>query len=175
MSSSKLNALVEAIENDNQVAIKKLLDSGIDLNSDVVIGAEYEEIDDPDEIPLLFFVIMKGVDLDIIKMLIDAGMKLDYYTKEGLGAVDVAIKYRRSDIVKLCKEKGIDIVGTKRKSGMTPLMLAASFSDYDMVDFLLKEGANLQVRDRYGMRAIDYAAKMGQKRMKEYLEKRSQE
>lgn len=170
--NDKLKRLLEALERDSLVEIKNLLASGdIDLESDVIVGEEYD-MDEPDEIPLLFYVIMNGVTLEAIKMLIEAGMPIDTYTREGVGALDIAIKYKRSDIVKLCKEHGISLTDTKRKSGMTPIMLAAGFNDKEMVEFLLKEGANPLERDNYGMNALDYASRLGYKNMKTFIEEK---
>ncbi len=170
--NDKLKRLLEALERDSLVEIKNLLASGdIDLESDVIVGEEYD-MDEPDEIPLLFYVIMNGVTLEAIEMLIEAGMPIDTYTREGVGALDIAIKYKRSDIVKLCKEHGISLTDTKRKSGMTPIMLAAGFNDKEMVEFLLKEGANPLERDNYGMNALDYASRLGYKNMKTFIEEK---
>ncbi len=170
--NDKLKRLLEALERDSLVEIKNLLASGdIDLESDVIVGEEYD-MDEPDEIPLLFYVIMNGVTLEAIEMLIEAGMPIDTYTREGVGALDIAIKYKRSDIVKLCKEHGISLIDTKRKSGMTPIMLAAGFNDKEMVEFLLKEGANPLERDNYGMNALDYASRLGYKNMKTFIEEK---
>jgi ankyrin repeat protein len=38
-----------------------------------------------------------------------------------------------------------------------------------MVDILLENGANINVTDKAGMSAMDYAKKLGQKNMLEYL------
>jgi ankyrin repeat protein len=64
----------------------------------------------------------------------------------------------------------MDINSTKRKSGMLPLLLASCFRDTDMVDLLLANGADINATDRYGMSAMDYAKKLGQKKMLEHLE-----
>jgi len=101
---------------------------------------------------------------------VEAGMDLHFVNREGLGALDIAIKYRRPDIVRFCKERGISLSTTRRKSGMTPLMLAAAFNDTRMVEYLLEEGAELNGVDAYGMTALDYARKMGQQKVKELLE-----
>lgn len=165
-----LRKLLQALERDSLVEIKKLLEKGdIDLQSDVIIGEEYD-MDEPDEIPLLFYAIMNGASFEAIEMMLEAGMPIDTYTREGVGALDIAIKYRRSDIVKLCKENGISLTATKRKSGMTPIMLAAGFNDKEMVEFLLKEGADPAERDKYGMNALDYASKLGYDSMKSFIE-----
>ncbi len=165
-------ALLEAVERDNLVALRKILESGtVDLDGEVIIGEEYD-LDEPDEIPLLFYVIQKGISPEALEMLLEAGMDLHFVNREGLGALDVAIKYRRPEIVRLCKERGISLTTTRRKSGMTPLMLAAAFNDTEMVEYLLEEGAELNGVDSYGMTALDYARKMGQKRVQELLEAR---
>jgi len=172
---NRLSELLEILERDNLVALKKILqDSDIPLNSDVIIGSEYE-MDEYDEIPLIFYAVMKGASLEAIEMLIDAGMDINTYTREGLGVIDYAIKHRRKDILKLCKEKGISLTQSRRKSGMTPLMVAASFNDMDMVEYLLTEGADITARDKFGMSAIDYASRLGNKKMKEFLEKFEEE
>jgi len=165
-----MQELLEAIERDNLVAMKKILEKGdVDLEAEVVIGEEYD-LDEPDEIPFLFFVIQKGISLEALKLLVEAGLDLAYVNREGLGALDIAIKYRRPDIVRLCKEEGVSLSESRRKSGMTPLMLAAAFNDTEMVKYLIEEGADVNGVDKFGMTALDYARKMDQGKVKEYLE-----
>ena len=165
-----MQELLQAIEHDSLPKIKSLLKSkDYDLNCEVVIGAEYD-LDEPDEIPLLFYVIQTGASLEAIELLTENGMKLDYTNREGLGAVDIAVKYKRKDIVTLCKNSGIDLTASKRKSGLTPLMLAASFNDIEMMKFLISEGADAKSVDRYGMDALSYAKKLGQKSAVKFLE-----
>ena len=163
--------LLEAIERDSLAQIKRLLSSKkYDLNSDVEIGTEYD-LDEYDEVPLLFWAIQMGASIEAIELLIDNGMDIEHTTREGLGAVDIATKYGRLDVLKLCKKYGIDLTTTKRKSGLTPLMLATSFSDIEIMEYLIKEGASIDSRDNFGMNALDYANKMGQTKAKEFLEK----
>jgi ankyrin repeat protein len=167
--------LLEALKRDNLVALKKLLEGrDIDLSQDVIVGEEYE-LDEPDEVPLLFYAVQHGVSYDAIVMLIDHGVDINEVNREGVGALDIAIKYRRMDIVKLCIEHGADITKSHRRSGVTPLILAASFNDIEMVEFLMSFGADADTADKYGMRAVDYAKRMGQKRMLNFLEKLNNE
>ena len=165
-----MQELLKALEHDSLPQIKKLLSSGnYDLNSDVEIGLEYD-LDEYDEIPLLFWAIQSGVSLEAIELLLENGCDLKQTTREGVGAVDYAIKYRRDDIVRLCKENGVDLTTSKRKSGLTPLMLAASFNDIEMMKYLISLGADPKAKDNSGMDALDYAAKLGQKSAVKFLE-----
>jgi len=162
--------LIKALEQDSLPHIKKLLSSGkYDLNSEVEIGTEYD-LDEYDEIPLIFWAIQNGVSREAIELLIQNGAKLEQTTREGVGSLDYAIKYRRRDIVELCNEKGIDLTTSQRKSGLTPLMLAASFNDIDMMKYLISLGADPKAKDKIGMDALDYAAKLGQKSAVKFLE-----
>lgn len=168
-----MDKLLEALANDNLVALGKILDSGsVDLSQEVMMGTEYE-LDDYDEVSLLFFAISSGASLEAIEMLIDAGVDIAQLNHEGLSAIDVAIKYKRLDVLKFCHSKGMDLSQSKRKSGITPLILAASFSDMQIVSYLIENGADIDGADNYGMRAVDYAKRMGQKKMLEFLEAQS--
>ncbi len=165
-----MQELLEAIEHDSLPRVRKLLESQkYDLNSNVIIGAEYD-LEDYDEIPLLFFLVQKQASSEMIELLLNHGMDINLRSREGLGVVDIAIKYRRKDVVELAKKRGVDITTSKRKSGLTPLMLAASFNDIEMMEYLLQNGAAIDNRDNYGMSAFDYAKKMGQKKAASFLE-----
>ncbi len=170
MSSNELiDRLLEAIEHDNLVEIRKILCmEGIDLNCDVTMGEEFG-LQEPEEIPLLFYIIMNRISPEAFDLLLQAGLDINYTNTEGLGAIDIAIKYRRHDIVRRCKEAGISLNKSQRKSGMTPLMLAAAFNDLEMVKYLIEEGADINTVDNYGMTALDYAKKMGQRMVEEFL------
>ncbi len=165
-----MKELLKAIEHDSLPEIKKLLKSkNYDLNSEIEISEIYG-LDEEDETQLIFYLIQSGASIEAIELLISAGLDISYTTREGLGVLDYAIKHRRKDIVKLCKDAGISLKESSRKSGLTPLMLAASFNDVDMMKFLIKEGADANSRDKYGMSALDYAKKLGQTKAAEFLE-----
>ena len=165
-----MKELLEAIKHDSLVEIKRLLKrNNYNLNGEVEIGLEYD-LDEYDEIPLLFYLIQNRASLEAIELLLEHGMDLTKTNREGISAIDIAIKYKRFDVLKLCKDRGMDLTTTKRKSGLTPLMLAASFNDTDMMKFLIEAGADYKKRDNFGMNALDYASKMGQKRAVEFLE-----
>jgi ankyrin repeat protein len=163
--------LLEALKRDNLVALRKLLASGeIDLSQEILVGEEYE-LDEPDEVPLLFFAISNGASLEAIEMLVDAGIDITDVNREGVGALDIAIKYKRMDVIVLCEAQGINLFESRRKSGITPLILAASFNDMEIVSYLIEKGVDVHSTDKYGMTAADYAKRMGQKKMLAFLER----
>ena len=169
-TSPQTAELIEALKHDSLVRARKILTTHpIDLNEMTITCNEYD-IDDPDEIPLLFWVIQSHVSREVIEMLMEHGLDLSATNREGLGALDIAIKHRRRDIVELCGEQGISYTQSRRRSGLTPLMLAASFSDFEMVDFLLEHGASIEDTDKRGTDAIEYARVLGQTKMMKYLE-----
>jgi len=162
--------LLDAIFNDSLPQIKKLLQkNSYDLNCEVEVGTEYD-LDEYDEIPLLFWAIQSGISIEALTLLIKGGIDLHTTSKEGVGALDYAIKHRRKDIVELCNKSGIDLTTSKRKSGLTPLMLAASYNDIDMMEYLINLGADVNIVDKKGMSAIDYATRLGQKSAVNFLE-----
>lgn len=163
-----MEELLLAIDNDNLVKMKTLLDSGIDPNQLVIVGEEYD-MDEPDEAPIIFYAIRNYASLEAIELLLKYGVDIKNGDENGISTLDTAIKFKRYDIIELCINSGIDVNQSRRKSGITPLMLASCFSDTHTIDILLKHGANINATDKYGMSPKDYARKLGQKKMQEYL------
>jgi len=163
-----MKELLEAIEHDNLVKMKALLEEGVDLSTPILIGEEYE-LEDYDEIGLLFYVIRNYASLEAIELLLEYGLDIKACDDTGISALDTAIKFKRHDIIKLCIEKGLDVNVSSRKSGITPLMLASCFSNIQTAELLLEHGADINATDRAGMSPKDYARKLGQKKMQEFL------
>ena len=166
-----MNPVTEAIENDSVAKMKSLIKEGIDLNKPILIGEEYE-LDEYDEISPLFYAIRKRASLEMIELLLDNGVELTQTDSDGVSALDMAIKFRRKDVIRFCIDRGFDLNTTKRKSGILPVMLAACFSDMEMMQILLDAGGEINAIDKTGMSPKDYAKKLGQKKMVEYLNER---
>jgi ankyrin repeat protein len=167
-NSEETNRVLEAIENDSLVLLEKYLKEGYDLKKLVVLGEEYH-LDEPDETPILFYAIRKYASVDLIKLLMKYGVDIHELNEDGLSALDVAIKFKRNDVVDFVIKEGISVNETQRRSGINPLMLACCFSDTDIIDTLLKHGAEINKKDKSGMSAKDYAKRLGQKRVVEFL------
>jgi len=166
-----MNELIEAIEHDNLVAIKKLCNSDIDLTTPIDMGAEYD-LEDPDLTTILFYTIRKYGSVEALEILLENGVDIREIDPDGLSAIDVAIKFKREDVIKLCIDKGIDVNETHRPSGIIPIILAACFNNTTIVELLLEHGADINAHDSGGMTTKDYAKKLGQKRMLAFLEER---
>jgi len=165
-----MEELLTAMKRDNLVKIKSLCKQGIDLTQPIILGSEYD-LEDYDETSILFYAIRNGVSIDAIEILLDYGVDIKQIDEDGLSAIDVAIKFKREDIVELCISRGLDINKTSRKSGINPLLLASCFNNIPMVELLLKHNADINSSDNSGMSAKDYAKKLGQKKMLEFLDK----
>ena len=163
-----MEELIETIENDSIVKMKALCKAGIDLSLPIDAGLEYG-LEDPDYMPVLFFAIRKNASIEFIEVLLENGLNITDIDEDGLSAIDIAIKFKREDIVNFCIEKGLDINSTSRKSGITPIVLASCFNNVSMVKLLLKHGAEINTQDSNGMSAKDYAKKLGQKKMTAFL------
>ena len=166
-----MKALLEALQHDSLVKIKALLEEGVVLNQPIIIGEEYE-LDEPDEIGLLFYAIRTGASLEAIELLLEYGLDIHQLDDDKISALDTAIKFKRKDIVQLCIDKGIELNSTKRRSGILPLLLASCFNDTEMVELLLENGADINATDASGMGAKDYAKKLGQKKMVVFLDEK---
>lgn len=163
-----MNPVTEAIENDSIAKLKSLIKEGIDITKPIIIGEEYD-LEEYDEVSPLFYAIRKYASVELIELLLENGADLFEKDDDGISALDVAIKFKRMDIIQFCIDKGFDLNTTTRKSGITPAMLAACFSDLDMMKLLIDNGADINAADRAGMAPKDYAQKLGQKKMVEYL------
>jgi len=163
-----MNPVTEAIENDSIAKMKSLIKEGANLNKHILIGEEYD-LEEYDDIFPLFYAIRKYASIEMLEFFMENGVDLMHRDSEGVSALDMAIKFKRKDVIQFCIDKGFELNTTTRKSGITPVMLAACFSDYDMMNLLLDNGGDASATDRTGMSAKDYAKKLGQKKMVEFL------
>jgi len=166
-----MEELTEAIDNDSIVKVRALCKAGVDLTAPIDAGIEYG-LEDPDDMPVLFYAIRKHASIELIEVLLEYGCNIQDIDDDGLSAIDIAIKFKREDIITFCVKKGMDVNETHRPSGITPIVLASCFNNTTIVDLLLKYGAEINSRDSNGMSAKDYAKKLGQKKMVTFLHER---
>jgi ankyrin repeat protein len=166
-----MNTITEVIEHDSVAGLKSLIGKGVDLNRPILIGEEYD-LEAHDEIAPLFYAVRTHASMEMIALMLANGVDLFAVDSDGVSVLDTAIKFRRKDVIGLCIEQGFDLNTTRRKSGITPVMLAACFSDTEMMQMLLDAGGEINAVDGTGMSPLDYARKLGQKKMQAYLEER---
>ena len=164
-----MSELLQALAHDNLVAIKKILESSdLDLSQEIETDYGYD-LEDTEEVHILFYALHVGASLEAIALLVKHGADLTYTNRAGVSILDIAIKHKRMDIANLCIDSGIDPSISTRKSGITPLILAASFNNVDMVKYLISKGASVDEKDSNGHSAFDYATKMNQKEILDYI------
>ena len=163
-----MNPLTLAIENDSIAKVKSLLKEGVDINKPILIGEEYD-LDEYDDISPFFYAIRKRASLEMLELFLNNGVTLMTTDSEGVSALDMAIKFKRKEVIQFCIDNGFDLNTTKRKSGITPVMLASCFSDIEMMQLLLDGGADINALDKIGMSPKDYSKKLGQKKMTEFI------
>ncbi len=159
--NQKNRELIEAVCRDDIEPVRKLLDAGCDPN-----------LCDEDGRSLLALAIRHNSSEQMVRMLLSCGADIFWKTPEGVGLLDEAVEKNRTDLAKLLMEYGIDPSVTARESGMTALMLAASFDYIEMMELLYEKGADIFAVDEMGLSAADYARKLGRKRAKEWLDKK---
>ena len=164
-----MNPVTEAIENDSVAKMKSLLKNGADLHKPILIGEEYE-LEDYDEISPFFYAIRKYASMEMLELMLENGIDLNEVDSDGISALDMAIKFKRKELIQFCIDRGFDLNTSKRKSGITPVMLAACFSDLELMTLLLDNGGDVNKADSSGMAPKDYAKKLGQKKMLEFLD-----
>lgn len=104
----------------------------------------------------------------VVKLLIEAGCKIDAETGDGVTALHVAVIKNYIDIVKILINSGSN-VNHKTYDSMTPLHFAASRGFLDLVKILVSNGASLEARDSNERTALYIAAGRGHMDVMKYL------
>ena len=153
----------QILENDDFIGLKKSIKQGLDLNQII-------EDDEDDEYHILVYAMRHKCSFDLLKLMIDNNSDIFYTNRDGVGILDEAIILGELELLKyLINEKQMDIHTTKRKSGFSFLMQAVSYGNIEVATLLLESGADIDQRDNLGMSCIDYARKLGRKKMQEFL------
>lgn len=88
--------------------------------------------------------------VEMAKLLIKAGAKIDVPNKKGRTPLFPAVFFGNISLVKLLISHGADINIQERAEGCTPLFWASARRDKNMVRVLLKNGANQDVKNLRG-------------------------
>jgi ankyrin repeat protein len=101
--------------------------------------------------------------LEIVKMLLDSGapMLAVSNNNESNLAINAAAAGRRNDVVRLLVERGCPPDARASDQGYTALHLAANNGNVELVDFLLRAGADRTLKTGAGQTAHDLAVQQG--------------
>jgi len=183
------SALYYAIQSGNRDIARLLVESGADVNAETQRGEtvlmEAVVYGKEDIVRLL---LEKGANVNttyegtsilaaaaersrckIVRLLLDKGANANEKNWGSPVLVRASAYSRDTDCLQALVEKGADI-NAKDQVGQTPLFFAAQHGPVANVEWLLKNGANLNVV-AYGQTPLEAARKLGKKDMVQFLEK----
>ena len=101
--------------------------------------------------------------LELVKLLLDAGASMLTISNnnESNLPINAAAAGRRNDVVRLLVERGCPPDARASDQGYTALHLAANNGNVELVEFLLRSGADRSLKTGSGETAIDLAVKQG--------------
>lgn len=107
-------------------------------------GAKVNQIDSTFEFtPLMFAALQERVEL--MKVLLDFGAVKSHFNIEGTAAIHVAIDQGNTGVIRLLLERGDD-PDRRTKSDMTPLTIAGSSQNIEIMQLLLDRGADINAK-----------------------------
>ena len=141
-----------AVRKNHYVMVKAMLDVGANVN-----------IKDGEGNTPLFDAVKENNDL-LIKLLIQNGANVLIKNNVGDTILHLMAQDQSSQFImqKLLDTNRLN-VNVKNKLGKTPLYIAIEQYKNNIVDFLLKKGADFNIADNSGKNAIMYAAAVGNK------------
>lgn len=145
---------IELLKANDYLGIKQYLKNGASPNESEENGES-----------VICFALRHHCDQEILELLIDHGADLYATDGEGVSVFDVAITYNNTFIITQLLEAGFDVNRSTRRSGFTPLMGAVCYGRTEVIQQLLDKGVDVSVRDGHGFSALDFARKMGKKKI----------
>jgi ankyrin repeat protein len=136
-------------------------------------GAKLNVKDIDGKTPLMFAVWpSKDSTPDIVRTLIKAGARVNDVDMKGESALMIAAKYASTDILQVLVAARAKLDATNNQ-GQTALMVAIQSSrpwKLENVRFLLKSGANVNIKDNENITALELAKKLGESEIVTLLE-----
>lgn len=100
---------------------------------------------------------LKNGDLEKLKAKLEDGIDVNDRSGEYRYPIHKAVLLKDTNIVKLFLDYNADINIQEPLQGNTPINLAIFNKDLQMVNFLKENGANLDIKNSWGMTSLEYA------------------
>lgn len=150
-------AILMACSNCDAEIVKLLIERGANVNAKHRIGKT--AMNDA----------LYGNNYDIIPILIENGYDLK---KDGV-SLRQAVSGRQKKAIKIFLDNGVDVNFCKPDMvypyNSTPVHIAAQNNDFETVKLLVKKGADVTIKDKYGERPYNCAVANGNEEMKAFL------
>jgi ankyrin repeat protein len=151
-----------AVENNNEIALKKLIEMDADINAQNKQG----------QTPL--HVALKNGRVKEMEIIMDANPDLSIKDNNGNLPIHAAASVSVFDLnsIKTILNKK-ETVNTQNDEGLTPLHIAVRYSTFFQIKLLLSNGADVSIKDKKSKTPYDYATndKIKQLVMIKYFEK----
>lgn len=152
MLSAHGGEIHQAVADGNAARVKEL------LKKDPTLAEVPDEADQFSSLPL--HLAARNGDMEIVKLLLDAGVDVDCGDSDESTPLHVAALRRHQDIVAFLLAKGAD-VNRRDKNGAYALSFAASGGDSAIVRLILDAGADLNYRGPRGETLYHFACPRG--------------
>lgn len=148
-----LSALMLAIEREDQRVVKELLRAGADPDHKAVTPHA-------GQISALTWAV-RSRNVELIEMLIEAGADVNPRAADGslTPLMFAVMPGGEARVVNLLLSKGADVNGANPDNGYTVLMGAAEEAGPEVVSALVKAGADLHAKNKFGQTALSIAVK----------------
>lgn len=161
---------ISAVQYLDKEKIKSLISQVSDIDIDVSDGGESGSLKN---VTALIFAV-QNEDFELVRLFVENGADIDARDSNDASALFWAVVKSNVDIIDYLISKGAYVKETFSRDGdedLDLLMLAASLGNIEVVNTLLKNGANVLHESKKGATAIGYAHSKGFTQVEALLEK----
>ena len=148
------DAMISAVSNGRLDIVKQLVAHGASVHA-----ACFKEVSLPLERKTVLQIAAGKKRTDMLAYLLDNGAVID--NARGLSPLLPAAKKGNFEAVRLLVERGAAVNVQSERNGFTPLMLACQSDSPEVVDYLLRHGADIHAKDYYHHEPMYFAAISG--------------
>ncbi|KAF8796616.1 Histone-lysine N-methyltransferase EHMT1 like protein [Argiope bruennichi] len=130
-------------------------------------GASIDAVNDDLETP--FILAVEKDQMAVVRYLVHTGTEIDVKNENGLTAFHIACKNNSKELAKFLYSSGKFDINLQDDGGWTPLVWACEHNYGDLVQWLLENGADPNVRDNEQNTALHWAACSGNSEILEML------